>query len=581
MLLAHFYYSLILLTLCTLPRRTFCQSSLPPDPNPEPVTIPLDRRVATTVPRLQPGHRFLLRVNALTPPRSLANRQGESGANSTLVVDLISPYGTPIFLSAARDSPPERCNATEVPITSSCVSDPALADTYALHARSPRAFLIISPITAVTRVVLSIQNAGTVQSPLMTIHVARLAIAMASESESDTTSGLSLCPGSAAGARCSKRGTCDTESSQCQCDKGSGGRACETLINTIPSAQAQPAWTGEVPAARDSALLPVPLGGTVLKVAPSGPPSHVSLSARLLNGSVQVDGQLMTLDGGQIPITMICKMRGENQGVSPTIEPAPDIPTLYDVKGRATLVPMPEAGGMVYEFVCVSDKKIARDNDWLVAFMVDDKFGVAENANVTMFSVRSMRCGGKDMPECPLGFETGKQALWKWILLGACMVIAMVLVMCVILWACGRTIDGIRQSQTGSIIDGRIYQVVDDEGDQVKRRRKLKGGDFEDSTLEMMEVSAELYAYDTSDTVDMTDEGDDESKRRRTDAEKANWEKVWTAERERRRLRLLEEDVTSRSRRDVGSSSDRSLGLHSAWPHGGDLDMPVEMEMNR
>lgn len=563
------------------PSRQFSQSTLPPDPAPESITIPLDRRAETTVPRLPAGHRYLLRVNALTPPRSIENHQGYSPDNSTLVVDLISPYGMPIFLSAARDGPPARCDTRRIPVPSSCVSERGLSDEYALYARSPRAFLVVSTVSATKRVVLSVQNAGTVQSPVMTLHIARLSIISNSDSGPGSTDGHSLCPGSAAGARCSDQGTCDTETSQCQCKRGVGGRACETMIQTIPSAQAKPSWEGEIPPAQDSALLSVPLSGIVLRVAPPGSSSYVSLNARILVGSVQMDGNLLTLDGGQIAISTICKMKGEDRGIRPTVDPAPDIPTAYDVNGHATLVPMPENGGMVYEFVCVSDRKVASDDDWLVSFMIDENFTVPEDANMTMVSVRSMRCGGNDLPECPLGVETQAQALWKWILIGTCLVTTAVLVMCLLLWICGCTIEGIRQSQTGSIIDGRIYQVVDDEDHQAKRRRKLKGGDFEDSGLEMMEVSAELYAYDTSDTVDMTDDGDDENRRRRMDPEKVNWEKVWETERDRRRLRLLEEDVPSRPRRDVGSSSDRSLGLQSAWPHGAHLDMPVEMEMNK
>lgn len=575
------HYYLILLALCTFSAPLFSQSTFPPDSAPESITIQLNRRAPTTIPSLQPGYRHLLRVNALTPTRSLQDRNDYPTDNSVLVVDLISPYGMPILLSAEQDQPPAPCNVTQIPLPQSCFSERGVVDTYALYTRSSRAFLTMGSVSAITRVVLSVQNAGIVESPVMTIHIARLSIISDSDPGLGSTGGHSLCPGSAAGARCSNQGTCETETSQCQCNKGLGGRACETTIRTIPPAQARPSWEGEIPAAQDSGLLYVPLTGTVLRVVQSGSPSYISFSARILDGSVSKDGDLLTLGDAKIAISTICKMRGEDRGVTPTVQPAPDIPAPYDVNARATLVQMPDSDVMVYELVCVSNRKISKDDNWLVAFMVDDRFGVPEGANTTVFSVRSMRCGEKDLSECPLGVETDKQSLWKWVLIGCCIAIATGLIMSVTLWICGCTIEGIRQNQTGGVIDGRIYQVVDDEDHQTKRRQKLKGEDFEDSGLEMMGVSAELYAYDTSDTVDMTDDGDDESRRRRVDPEKANWEKVWTAERERRRMRLLEEDVTSRPRRDVGSSSDRSLRLQSAWPNGAHLDMPVEMEMNK
>lgn len=427
-----------------------------PTPTPSPSVIPITAAadgadsgatVPTTSNQDEP-------VAALTTPTSVPRLQ------TVLIIDVISPRQHRLILTAVANETPSPCplhltltNNNGLPDLPAYCSPPA-TDTTSYATRSSHAFTNVALLASETAVTVSITNADVFSISGVRVRFARNVHPAAAPN-------LTLCPGSAFQERCSNIGTCDSVTSRCSCPPDFGDRACHVPIRPLATPQPSPTWKGMVRPLENSTLLDVTLNGSVARIRPPGAPSKVSVRARVLVGAVEYNGITVPIDSGDALLSMICKARGQNKGTG--LSEGTDIPTIYDTDARAVVIRHPvSGGGAVFDLLCVSDTDIGAGDDWLVAFIATTLVSNTSAAKLSVVSVRVLRCGARDLPECPLGDPVGVVSFGAWVGIGVGIVLGVVILVGCMFWVCRTTIKGLPESQRGSgILDGRLYQVVD------------------------------------------------------------------------------------------------------------------------
>lgn len=416
-----------------------------PTPSPSPIPSP--------IPSPDPGS-----PPAKPPAPSQVISSAEPRPETTLIIDVISPRQHRLIVTAALQTPAP-CLLRFNPQTNSddsadlppdyCVRPQT--DTLAYAIRSSRAFVYVSALASETAVILSVTNDESISLSDIKVHISRI---LHRQPNSDA-----ICPGSALEGRCSNIGSCNAQTSRCECPIDFGDIACHVQIRTLGPPQREPPWNGIVAPLANSTLVNVTLNGLVSRIRQPGSPSRISVRARVLIGAIETNGIGVSVDNGDALLSMMCKVRGDNAGTG--LEDGTDVPTVYDTDARAQVVRHPlSAGGAIFDLVCVSASDIGPEDDWLVAFVAQTLVANTSAALTSVLSVRVLRCGSRDLPECPLGVRAGTVSLAAWVGIGIGVVIGIILLVACIFWACRTTIKGLPGRQ-GGILDGRLYQVVD------------------------------------------------------------------------------------------------------------------------
>lgn len=571
--------ALVTLVLVTHLPRAASQSV----PNASQIYLPINGTRTIKIPPIPPQSRFILRLNpvynpAPTPsqlpqpsaaaPGTLPELQrqpqpqpppGEDPSrfqNTTVVIDLISAIPHRLLVSATTDVPPP-CPLTNDSLPPECF--PQVTDKIAFVTGSSHTFIKTLPLTPTGLLTLIITNTEQATTPTsLTLSMVRV----------KQTPAYSVCPGSAASDEwCSGHGQCNDTVSQCKCPADWGGRACHVPIVTLAPPTAQPVWNKtDVPPQSNSTLLTLPPSGLVARIRATGISSRLSVRARVLSGSVVHDGQFVAIAtrlASAPSVSMACKTRGTTTTTADaaSLPSDTDLPTQYDSDAMATVAAHPAGtDSTLYELVCVSATDIPDNTDWLVAFFMspppDNSDGTpAAAANNVTLSVRSMRCGKRSLPPCPLGVGSGSHfGLGAWVGIGAAIIVGVVLLAALVFWTCRKTVRKMHgASHTGSILDGRFFQVVD-QGKTTARR---------------MPVS-KVYAYGPSNVDDDDDDEEDreDSGGRQTESNgrasgrtseaaadgRPSWERIWQAEREKRGMNQLQQLEQQRREGQLGKA---------------------------
>lgn len=511
------------------------------------IRVPLNRVKDIILPTLAPSDRFMLRIAPAVPtpnpspssaPGSAADPQPvtlstpAARPETTIIIDLISPRQHRLILTAAGETPVP-CplssinNVNSAPLPFYCSSPQT--DTQAYLTRSSRAFVHVSGLLAETPVIVSVSNVDVISLSEVKLQFSRIVY----QSDNPTA----LCPGYALDQLCSNQGICNRNSSTCECPPDYGDRACHIPIQTIKPPDPRPLWSGRITPLENSTLLNVTLEGRVARIRPAGPLSKVYVRARILIGAVEFGGTVVPIDGGDAMLSMICKVRGSNEVSNDESSPGTDVPTFNDDLARAEVVKNPLAdGSALFDMLCVSKSDVGTGDDWLVAFLAQTLVANTTVALTSVVSVQVVRCGNRDLPDCPLGVGSRTVSLAAWVGIGVGVVFGVVALVALIFWACRTTIKGLPgNSQNGGILDGRLHQVVDYGKDPSVRHVPVdKIRAVSPRTVVKKSNTQEERAYPRVVI-----------KRRSQDAQHqprmADWDTTWQLERERRRAQLGED----------------------------------------
>lgn len=547
------------------------------------INLLIDQHSTIRLPALPTRARFLFVINALQPPSpsplpspSPSSPSTTSATpvtqttpnaptqNTIIVVELVSPYPHRTLLTATT-RPPTACPQSKSPLPEVCFQP--ITDKTSYLTRSSRAFLKLTDLPAGSPAYILVQNADrTVTTDQVEVRIVRKLQSLASP--------LDVCPGSLLQSTwCSDHGTCNTDTSHCDCDQSTsfGGRACHVPVTPLASAVREPDWNGSVPALTDSSILVIPPAGLVAKVSAEGSASMLSIRARVLVGGVFFKDRAISVSSGRAVVSMACKRWGEDFG-SGSLQEGTDIPTPYDENAMATVAEQSAGGDSVmYELICVSSKDIPRDGHWLLGLFVtaiSEEQGLTDDVNATV-SVRVLRCGRRNLPPCPLGIGTASSlTLGVWVAIGVGIVCALVLLAAVVFWTCRKTFKGMHGSHTGSIIDGRFFQVVDHGKTSTSRISVGKPYAYKAD-------NAEEEEEDDDDDGD----GDRQQMERNGETRANNWESVWLAERERRRQQQQLELQGVARQASVGPLDSVHREAPSVPNTDRHVDMPVMMEL--
>lgn len=225
----------------------------------------------------------------------------------------------------------------------------------------------------------------------------------------------------------------------------------------------------------------------------AGGTARIAVRARVLRAALELgDGQLEQIDGGTLPLTLLCGMD--------------DVPKRDDVSARATPVAQ-TAGekGTTYELVCVTKDRVAEGGMMIMAFVLDGDIAAAPGGEDggAVVSVTVRRCGGDELLDCPLGRgDEGGFPLGVALGLGFAVVVAVVALGILLFCGCRRASRAWRGSRTGSVVQGATWEVVE----------PGKGEKKDDASGR---VSARMYAPAGSSVGSEADEKERERARRR------------------------------------------------------------------
>lgn len=206
------------------------------------------------------------------------------------------------------------------------------------------------------------------------------------------------CPGAAMDDQCRRRGNCQRNDNawRCICSAGWAGRDCAVKIESWPNVVPRPIWDGSINPLLNSAVVTIGETGRAFLWRGLGK-NRVVFRARVLQGRVEVAGNVTQVGASGGIVQLFAKLRGSNEGDG--LEFGTDVATVYDQRARGTVVVQRKGENEeFYELVVVS-REAVDEGVWMVALFV--------TGGEAVVSLRARKCGG-DLLECPFGNDEGK-----------------------------------------------------------------------------------------------------------------------------------------------------------------------------